>query len=47
MVNKALRIAEALYPGYSLLFLFDNATSQSIFAQDVLRKTQINKGIGG
>ena len=26
VVNKALSIAQALYPGYSLLFLFDNAT---------------------
>ena len=27
LVNKALSITEALYPRYSLLFLFDNATS--------------------
>lgn len=47
MVNKALPIAEALYPGYSLLFLFDNATSHSVFAQDALHTTQMNKGTGG
>lgn len=47
VVNKALPIAEALYPGYSLLFLFDNATSHSVYAQDVLRTMQMNKGIGG
>ena len=29
VVSKALPIAEALYSGYSLLFLFDNATSHS------------------
>ena len=47
VVNKALPIAEALYLGYSLLFLFDNATSHSVFAQDALRTTQMNKGTGG
>ena len=47
VVNKALLIAEALYPGYSLLFLFDNATSHSVYARDVLRTTQMNKGVGG
>lgn len=37
VVNKALPITKALYPGYSLLFLFDNKTSHSMFAQDALR----------
>lgn len=37
VVTKALPIAEALYPGYSLLFLFDNATSHSVYAKDALR----------
>lgn len=32
VVNKALPIAKALYPGYSLLLLFDNAISHSIYA---------------
>lgn len=32
VVNKALPITEVLYPGYSLLFLFDNATSHSVYA---------------
>lgn len=32
VVHRALPIAEALYPGYSLLFLFDNATSLSVYA---------------
>lgn len=46
VVNKVLPIAEALYPGYSILFLFDNATSHSVYAQNVLRIAQMNKGIG-
>ena len=47
VVNKALPIAEALYPGYSLLFLFDNATSHSVYIQNALRTAQMNKGIEG
>lgn len=35
VINKALPIAEALYPGYSFLFLFDNGISHSIYAKDV------------
>lgn len=47
MVNKALPIVEALYPGYSLFFLFDmNAISHFVFAQDVLCIAQMNKRIG-
>lgn len=47
MVEKALPIGEALYPGYQLLFLFDNATSHSVFALDALQVGEINKGTGG
>lgn len=47
VVSKALPIAEALHPGYSLLFLFDNATSHSIYAKDALQVSDINKGSGG
>ncbi len=47
MVDKALPIAEALYPGYSLSFLFDNATSHSVYVEDALRIANMNKGIGG
>ena len=39
VVNKALPIAEALYPGYLLLFLFDTVISHFVFAQDALRTT--------
>lgn len=47
VVSKALPIAEALYPGYSLLFLFDNATSHSVYAKDALQVNDMNKGSGG
>ena len=47
VVTKALPIAEALYPGYSLLFLFDNATSHSVYAQNALRTANMNKRVGG
>lgn len=43
VVNKALLIAEAFYPGYLLLFLFDNATSHSVYA---LQVKDMNKGCG-
>lgn len=47
IVNRALPIAEALYPGYDFLFMFDNATSHLIYAKDALRTTHMNKGSGG
>lgn len=47
VVEKALPIGEALYPGYQLLFLFDNATSHSVYASDALQVDEMNKGIGG
>ncbi len=47
VVNKALSIAETLYLGYLLLFLFDNATSHSVYAKDVLQVKDMNKGIRG
>lgn len=47
MVNKALPIAEALHPGYLLLFLFDNATSHAVYADNALRTVQMNKSSGG
>lgn len=40
-----LPIAEILYLGYSLVFLFDNATSHSIYAKDALRIGDINKNL--
>lgn len=47
MVSKALPIVELLYLGYSLLFLFDNAISHSVYAQNALRTAQMNKRVGG
>ncbi len=43
IVKKALPIGEALYLVYTLLFLFDNTTSHSIYALDVLQIVQMNK----
>ncbi len=37
IINKALPIVESLYPGYELLFRFDNATSHSIYVKDLLQ----------
>lgn len=47
VVNKALPIAQALYPGYSLLFIFDNATSHSVYSRDAVHVKDMNKGPGG
>lgn len=46
VVNKALSTAEALYPGYSLLCFFDNTTSRSVYAKNVLQVKDMNKDIG-
>jgi hypothetical protein len=45
--TKAIPIAEALYPGCQFLFLFDNATSHSVYAHDALIAKNMNKGEGG
>lgn len=34
--NKVLPITQTLYQGYSLLFIFNNTTSCSIYRQDML-----------
>ena len=47
VVEKALPIAKALYPGYSFCFLFDNATSHFVYIKDVLQIKDINKRVGG
>ena len=47
IVKKVLPIAKSLYPGYELLFMFNNATSHSIYAKDALQVAHINKGPGG
>lgn len=45
-MSKALPIVKALYPGYSLLFLFDNATSYSVYANNALYIGELNKSSG-
>lgn len=47
VIEKAIPIADALYPGYSLLFMFDNATSHAVYAKDALCTGGMNKGSGG
>lgn len=44
VISKALPIAKALYPGYLLMFLFDNAISHSVYAKDALQVSDMNKG---
>lgn len=46
IINKALLIVEALYLGYSLVFLFDNATSHLVYIKNVLYTEKINKRSG-
>ena len=46
VVKKALPVAEALYLRYSLCFLFDNATSHSVYTKDALYVKDMNKGPG-
>lgn len=47
IIKKALPIAQVLYPSYELLFMFNNATSYSIYTKYALQITQMNKGLGG
>jgi len=46
-LNTGIKIFEAVYPGYKALFLFDNASSHSSFAEDALRVQNMNLGSGG
>ena len=46
VTEKALPPAQFLYPGYDLVFLFDNATSHAIYAKDALRVSNMGKGEG-
>ncbi len=46
IIKKTPPIAQSLYPVYELLFMFDNAISNSIYAKDALQVTQKNKGPG-
>lgn len=46
IVKKALLIRKVLYPGYKLLFLFDNTINHSIYALNALQVTYMNKRSG-
>ena len=46
VTKKALPIAQFLYPGYDLVFLFDNATSHAVYAKDALNVNNMSKGGG-
>lgn len=45
-IKKTLLIAETLYLGYFILFIFDNITSHSVYTEDVLCAYKINKKLG-
>lgn len=45
--DRALSIAIALYLGYQFLFLFNNATSHAVYAEDALLVRDMNKSTGG
>lgn len=46
VLNKALPITETFYPGYLLLFFFNNATNHFIYTKNVLQVKNINKNVG-
>ena len=43
VIEKALPIAKTLFFGYSILFIFDNATIHSVYAKDALCAHKINR----
>ena len=47
VTETVIPIFKAIYPGYQALFLFDNATSHSAFAEDALRVQHMNLDPGG
>ena len=46
-VNCALKIFQAVCPGYRALYLYDNASSHSSYATEALRVQSMNLGAGG
>ena len=46
VTEKALPIAQFLYPGFDLVFIFDNATSHSVYTEDALRIANMCKSEG-
>jgi hypothetical protein len=47
LTEIAIPIAEAVYPGYRFLFLFDNSANHGAFADDALRVQNMNLNPGG
>jgi hypothetical protein len=47
VVEKAQPIAQALYPGYEIVWIFDNATSHSVFKGDALSSKLMGLNPGG
>lgn len=45
-VTKALFIVEALYLGYSLVFLFNNIINYFVYTENALCIKDINKSLG-
>lgn len=45
-MTKTLPIAEALYPSYLLILLFENTNSYFVYAKDILCIEDINKSLG-
>ena len=43
VTEKALPIIQFLYPGFDLVFIFNNTTSYSVYVEDTLRITNICK----
>ncbi len=46
VMEKALPITESLYSGYSILFMLDNVTSHSVYAEDALCAYKMKKEPG-
>lgn len=47
LTKIAIPMAEAVYPGYQFLFLFDNSSNHGLFARDALRAQNLNLTSGG
>lgn len=47
LIERAIPIAEALYPGHVLVFAFDCSSGHTLFAPDALKTTNMNLNPGG
>ena len=46
-MEKILSVMKLLYPGYLFVFIFNNATSYSVYTKNVLCANKMNKRPGG